>query len=207
MSDSPIKAVFFDIGNVLLHFNPRDVLKEIARAVGRHPLKVAGYLWTSHKIESLERGEFGTDELFRIFKDELGYSGTFAQFRELWCDHFTLERRTAAILKKVAKSRPTFLLSNTHALHYDFIRQNYAFTRHVHGAVLSHEVGMRKPEPRIYEAALKIAGVSAHEALLIDDLSANVKAARKAGLHAIHYRGPEDLFRRLRALKLIGVRS
>jgi len=202
MTASPIQAVFFDIGNVLLRFNPREVLAKIADAVGRHPLKVADYLWTSHKIEALERGEFGTDELFRIFREELGYAGAFARFRKLWCDHFTLERRTAAILKRVARHVPTYLFSNTHALHYDFIRKNYAFPGHVRGAVLSHEVGMRKPEARIYRAALKIAGVRPARALLIDDLKPNVAAARKAGLRAILYRGPSDLSRRLKSLGL-----
>ena len=198
-----IKAVFFDIGNVLLHFNPKEVLKEIASAIGHHPLKVADYIWTSRKIEALERGEMGSDELFRLFKDDLGYTGNFAQFKELWCNHFSLDHRTAAILRKVSKRVPTYLLSNTHALHYDYIRQNYAFTKHVKGAILSHELGMRKPEPRIYEAALKIAGVKGGEALLIDDLKANVEAARKAGLQAIHYRSPESLFRRLKVLGVI----
>jgi FMN phosphatase YigB (HAD superfamily) len=203
MAMTAIKAVFFDIGNVLLHFNPNEVLKKIAGAIGRHPLKVADYLWTSHKIEALERGEFGTDELYRIFREELDYAGTFAQFKKLWCDHFSLERRTAAILRKVSRSVPTYLLSNTHALHYDFIRNNYAFTKHVRGAILSHEVGMRKPEPRIYEAALKIAGVKPGQALLIDDLKVNVLAAQKVGLQAIRYRGPDDLFRRLKPLGLL----
>jgi len=203
MTAPAVKAVFFDIGNVLLRFNPSEVLKEIADAVGRPPRKVADYLWTSHKIEALERGEFGTDELFRIFREELGYAGSFARFRRIWCDHFTLERRTASILRLVAKRAPTYLLSNTHALHYDHIRQNYAFTRHVHGAILSHEVGMRKPEPRIYAAAVKIAGVKPGQALLIDDLHPNVAAARKAGLRAILYKGPADLRRRLTNLGLL----
>ncbi len=199
-----VQVVFFDIGNVLLHFNPREVLKEIAGALGRRPGKIADFVWTSRKIEALERGEFGTDELFRTFREELGYEGEFDQFKKLWCDHFTLNRSVAAILKKVSKRLPTYLFSNTHALHYEHIRENYAFTKHVKGAVLSHEVGMRKPEPRIYAAALKIAGVKKPEqALLIDDLKANVRAARKAGLIAIRFRSPEHLFRKLKALGVI----
>ena len=202
--NSPIQAVFFDIGNVLLHFNPRDVLQEIAKALGRRPVDVADYVWTSHKIEALERGELGTNELFRVFRDELGYDGGFARFKKLWCDHFTLDRRAAAILKKVSRRVPAYLFSNTHALHYDHIRKKYAFAKHVRGVVLSHEVGMRKPEPRIYAAALKIAGVKKPaEALLIDDLAANVKAARQAGLIAIRYRNPEQLARRLKALGVL----
>ena len=205
MTAARLQAVFFDIGNVLLRFDPEEVLREVSAAIGVDPRKVEDRLWTSHNIESLERGEYGTDELYRVFREDLGYRGSFARFKKLWCEHFTLVRGTAAILRQVACRVPTYLLSNTHALHYEFIRDNYAFTRHVRGAVLSHELGMRKPEPRIYRAALRIAGVrEPGRALLIDDLQANVSAARRAGLRAIRYRGPEDLRRRLESLGVLG---
>lgn len=203
MSETKIKAVFFDIGNVLLHFNPSEVLREVAGAIGRHPIKVARYLWTSHKIEALERGEFGSDELFRIFQEELGYKGTFAQFRKLWCDHFRPERKTVSMLREVSKRVDTYLLSNTHALHYDYIKQRYAFTKHIRAAVLSHELGMRKPEARIFAAALKTAKVEPAQAVFIDDLKPNVDAARKVGINAILYKGPEDLRRRLVAFGVL----
>ncbi|MDD5630302.1 MAG: HAD family phosphatase, partial [Elusimicrobia bacterium] len=199
-----IRAVFFDIGNVLLHFDIPAILKEISAALGRHPIKVARSLLDTKRISALERGELDSDELYRIFREELGYRGSFPKFKKLWCDHFSLERRTAALLKKVSRRVPTYLLSNTHALHYDFIKARYAFIKCVRGAALSHELGMRKPEPRIFRAALQLAGVSAPaQALFIDDLEPNVQGARKAGLQAILYRGPEDLARRLKSYGLL----
>ena len=203
MSHPPIKAVFFDIGNVLLRFDIPAILKEISAALGRHPIAVARSLLDTKRISALERGEMSSDELYRIFREELGYRGSFPKFKTLWCDHFTLERRTAALLKKVSRWVPTYLLSNTHALHYDFIKTKYAFTKCVRGAALSHELGMRKPEPRIFKAALKMAGVRPSQAVFIDDLEPNVEAARKAGLQAIRYRGPEDLRRRLESLGVL----
>lgn len=200
----PIRAVFFDIGNVLLHFDIGAILKEIAAALGRHPLKVAASLLDTKRISALERGEIDSDELFRIFREELGYRGSFAQFKTLWCDHFTLERRTAALLKKVSRRLPTYLLSNTHALHYDFIKSRYAFIKLVRGAALSHELGMRKPEARIFRAALRLAKLRRPEqALFIDDLEVNVRGARAAGLQSLRYRGPEDLERRFRELGVL----
>jgi putative hydrolase of the HAD superfamily len=107
------------------------------------------------------------------------------------------------LLKKVSRRLPTYLLSNTHALHYDFIKSRYAFTKYVRGAALSHELGMRKPEPRIFKAALKMAGVRPAQALFIDDLEPNVAAARRVGLQAIRYCGPEDLAHRLKTLGVL----
>ena len=90
MTAPAIRAVFFDIGNVLLHFDIGAILKEIAAALGRHPIRVARSLLDTKRISALERGEIGSDELYRIFREELGYRGSFPRFKKLWCDHFTL---------------------------------------------------------------------------------------------------------------------
>ncbi len=201
--NAPPKAVFFDIGNVLLHFDLTAIITRIAAALGCRRIKVARSLLDTKRISALERGKIGSEELYRIFQEELGYSGTFTRFRKLWCDNFSLDRRTAALLKEVSRQVPTYLLSNTHALHYDFIKTRYAFIKCVRGVALSHELGMRKPEPRIFKAALKMAGVRPAQAVFIDDLEPNVAAARRAGLQAIRYRGPEDLRRRLRSLGVL----
>ncbi len=198
-----IRAVFFDIGNVLLRFNAADIARKISWAVGRHPLRVARYLWSSRIGEAIERGEISGRQLHRIFRKELGYEGDYRQFKRLWCDHFRLERPTAALLRRLAKTHKVFLLSNTNRLHFDHIRKRYGFAGHAHGAVLSYRLKMRKPEPGIYRAALKAARVRAHQAVFIDDLTENVEAARRLGIHALRYEGAEKLQAQLASLGLL----
>ncbi|MDE2510594.1 MAG: HAD family phosphatase [Elusimicrobia bacterium] len=198
----PVRAVFFDIGNVLLRFSSREVLARVACAVRSHPLKLAKYLWKSDIGERIERGEVSGDQLYEIFQKELGYKGSFAQFRLLWCDHFTLDRGSYSILKRTAKNVPTYLLSNTNALHIDFIRERYEFPKLVRGAILSHELGLRKPDPAIYRAALKLSGTKAEETVFVDDLKPNVESAGKLGFQAIRFRSADDLRRRFDALGL-----
>ena len=195
-----VRAVFFDIGNVLLRFSSRDVLKRIAWEVRGCPVKLAKYLWHSDIGERIERGELTGDQLYALFQTELGYKGTPAQFRLLWCDHFTLDRGSYAVLKRTAKNVPTYLLSNTNALHIDFIRERYEFPSLVRGAILSHELGLRKPDPAIYRAALKMSGTQPEETVFVDDLKPNVEAAKKVGMIAIRFSGAEDLRRRFETL-------
>lgn len=199
----PIRAVFFDIGNVLLRFSSRAVLARVACAVRSHPLKLAKYLWKSDIGERIERGEVSGDQLYALFQSELGYKGSFAQFRLLWCDHFSLDRGSYAILKKTAQNVPTYLLSNTNALHIDFIRERYEFPTLVRGAILSHELGIRKPDPAIYKAALKLSGTKAEETVFVDDLKPNVDAAGKMGFRAIRFKDADDLRKRFDALGLV----
>ena len=95
---SRVRAVFFDIGNVLLRFSSREVLKTIAWEVRGCPVKLAKYLWNSDIGQRIERGEVGGEQLYELFQKELGYRGTPAQFLLLWCDHFTLDRGSNALL-------------------------------------------------------------------------------------------------------------
>ncbi|MEQ1918163.1 MAG: HAD family phosphatase [Elusimicrobiota bacterium] len=197
-----IKAVFFDIGNVLLRFSNKRILRKFAWAVGRHPVKVARHIWKGRLVDRIERGELTGAEIHDLFVSELGYTGDFLKFKTLWCDHFTLDRGSYAILKSLEGRVPTYLLSNTNALHIEHIRARYAFPALVKGAILSHELKLRKPQREIYEAALKMSGTLPEETVFIDDLEENCEGARKAGLHAIRYRGAKDLKKRLSALGL-----
>jgi len=197
-----IKAVFFDIGNVLLRFSNKRILRKVAWAVGRHPVNVARQIWKGRIVDRIERGELSGEEIHGLFITELGYKGDFVKFKTLWCDHFTLDRGSFAILKSLSARVPTYLLSNTNALHIEHIRARYAFPALVKGAILSHELRLRKPQREIYEAALKLSGTAPEETVFIDDLEENCEGARKAGLHAIRYRGAKDLKKRLGALGL-----
>ncbi len=201
MSHPPeIRVVFFDIGNVLLRFDIPKIIRKMAWALRSNPLRIARYLSSSELVSAIEKGEVTGRELHRRFKAELGYREDYAAFRLFWCDHFTLDAECAEILRGVAKGRKVFLLSNTNQLHYDFIKQNYAFAGHAHGAVLSYKLGLRKPEPAIYLAALKRARVKPEQAFFVDDLKENVEAAAKAGIHAWRYGGAAGLRKELERL-------
>jgi FMN phosphatase YigB (HAD superfamily) len=197
-----IKAVFFDIGNVLLKFSNKRILRKFAWAVRRHPVKVARHIWRGGYVDRIERGEVTGADIHDLFVKEFGYKGDFNRFKTLWCDHFTLDRGSFAVLKSLSARMPTYLLSNTNALHIEHINERYTFPTLVKGAILSHELRLRKPQREIYEAALKLSGTLPEETVFIDDLEENCAGARKVGLHAIRYRGARDLKRRLAELGL-----
>lgn len=198
-----IKAVFFDIGNVLLSFDAAEVVKKMAWKLKLNPFKLARFAWHSGFGEKIERGELSPRELYRLFCRDVGYTGDYAAFRNLWSDHFTLNKGTSVILDEVARKRKVFLLSNTNHLHYEFIRRHYAFAASAHGAVLSYRLKMRKPEPGIYLAALRKARVRAEEAFFIDDLAENVEGARKVGMVAMRFTTAAALRQELRGLGIL----
>jgi len=192
-----VDAVFFDIGNVLVRFDARRLAARFAWRLRQRPLNAAELLLSSGWLDALERGRMTPAAFFRVLRDRAGFPDDFVLFRRLWCGHFALDRRAAAIAARVARRVPMYLLSNTNRMHYDFLRQRYAFPRLAQGVILSHEVGLRKPERGIYLEALRLSGTAAARTLFIDDRRENVAAARAAGLEAWQYRGSEPLAAKL----------
>ncbi len=149
------------------------------------------HLDTDHQWHRVERGEISLDECRAITKrmlEEAGIrpsvaaekpsSGGFAF--ELNDDMVTLVRdlRTAGrkvgiLTNNVREFRPMWWPLMDFETEFDVI-------------VDSHEVGMRKPNPAIYHLTLERLGSTPERAAFLDDLEANVHAARIVGLHGIH---------------------
>ena len=82
------------------------------------------------------------------------------------------------------------------------IKNKYEFPSLIDGAVYSFEVGKRKPSYDIYKIATEMAGVGAHEALFIDDLSENIIAAKEIGITSLLFTTFEQLKIDLKKLRL-----
>jgi hypothetical protein len=70
-----IKAVFFDIGNVLLRFDPGEVKRRICAAVGKKPMAVLRLILSGGLVDDLERGKIPPRALYRVFQEKLGFEG------------------------------------------------------------------------------------------------------------------------------------
>lgn len=203
MAELPVKAVFFDIGDVLVRFDLAGLLKDFAWGPGSSPWRVARMVWSRRLVDEVERGKIDGTQLHEAIQEQTGYEGDLEAFRRVWNGHFRLDAAAATLFKRSAKRRPTYLLSNTNPLHWEHLKRRYAFAREAAGAVLSHEVGARKPERAIYDAAVKAAGCAPAECLFIDDLSANVAGAKAAGLRALRFKGAARLEGDLAGLGLL----
>jgi HAD superfamily hydrolase (TIGR01509 family) len=93
-----------------------------------------------------------------------------------------------------------FVLSNTNAIHMDYVFTHYPFIHDFDGLILSHDVGLMKPDARIYRLALEKFGIEPRRTVFIDDILANVDGARAVGWHGIHYRNAEQVRQELTKL-------
>jgi putative hydrolase of the HAD superfamily len=78
------------------------------------------------------------------------------------------------------------VLSNTNAIHWDWVRKQYGHVLdRFDGCLVSHECGVEKPDAEIYRMAMRQTGLPAAAHLFIDDLVENVEGARAVGMDTV----------------------
>jgi len=150
-------------------------------------------------IHALERGESTNEEFERRLAAELTHvDGRPVLADGLLARMFAASALQTAMLDLVRSLRQaglrTALLSNSWG-NDDYPR--HLFPELFDVVVISSEVGMRKPEERIFRHTASLLGLAPEECVFIDDVQANVAAAEAIGLVALHHRDPEPTIARL----------
>ncbi|HQZ29741.1 MAG TPA: HAD-IA family hydrolase, partial [Verrucomicrobiales bacterium] len=86
-----------------------------------------------------------------------------------------------------AEGKTLFLLSNTNGIHVPFFEKTYPVFELFDQRIYSHEVGLMKPDPRIYELVKETLPLLPNRTIYIDDLPANCEAGSKAGFLSVLY--------------------
>jgi putative hydrolase of the HAD superfamily len=121
-----------------------------------------------------------------------------AEMWEAYCGELDVELRDFA-----ASLRPTYktgILSNSADGARREEQRRYGFEQLVDEIVYSHEVGLAKPDPRVYRLTEQRLGVVGEEIVFIDDVARNVEAARERGWTAVHHRDTVQTLREVRAI-------
>lgn len=194
-----IKAVFWDIGGVLLT-NGWD--REQRADVLAHFGLDAGEFTERHKLAAPEL-ELGRMTLAEYLDQTLFYAPrdfTPEDFRAAMEAESQPHADALALARDLSGRWRMYSLNNEgHDLNDHRIR-----TFGLHDCLLafftSCYLGVMKPNPRIYRLALQLANVRPEEAVMIDDRAQNAEAARSVGLRAVHYRDATQLREELAAL-------
>ncbi|HNX68062.1 MAG TPA: HAD family phosphatase [Candidatus Omnitrophota bacterium] len=199
-ANAKIKAVIFDLGNVLVNYDVKKAAKRFSEAGGISKLRIWAHFFLSKFEQAYTRGEISTREFYReacrVFKKPVSYS----TFKHYWNDIFWENPGMDRLLARIKKHYPLYLISNTNALHFAHIKKEFKILRHFDRKFPSHEVGARKPDLKIYRRVLKKIGFRPEETVFIDDMKSFIKGARKAGMYAIRFRDRERLVKDLRRL-------
>jgi len=154
------------------------------------------------EVKAFDRGDITAEEFYNQATTILEAKIDYDKFFSIYNDVFSLNPQILEILKKLKGKYRLVLLSNTDVMRFGFVKKKFPEIMIFDAYVLSYEVGAMKPHPRIYDEALKKAGVEASECVFIDDIEENIEAARKLGIKGILMTPQTDLEAALQEMDL-----
>jgi putative hydrolase of the HAD superfamily len=192
------KALIFDFGNVVGYFDHRRASRRLAAWSDLPVDALHAQLFGGRLEDDYESGRIDTAEFVRRARETCRLRCGDEDFGPAYADIFWPNPDVCALLPRLKPAHRLLLLSNTNELHArHFGRQFAEALAHFDGLVFSHEVGARKPAPAVFAHAQRLAGCAPQECLFIDDLPANVAAARAFGWQGLVYTDFPTLVRQL----------
>jgi epoxide hydrolase-like predicted phosphatase len=196
-----IQAVIWDLGGVLLRTEEDAPRRALAERYGMTPGEIEDFVYSGESGERAQRGEISVEQHWENLQTRLGLSpAEFQAFRDQFWAGDRLDTDLVAYIRRLRREFKTGLLSNAFSNLRQMVTETWKFADAFDVMVISAEVRMVKPDPRIYHLALDRLGVAPEAAVFIDDYSRNVEAARKQKLNAIHFKDPRQARRELEDL-------
>jgi len=190
-----MNTILFDLGAVLIDWNPRYLYRPL---FGHDEAAMERFLdeivppWWNREIDAGKLFADAVAERAREFPDH-------ADMIVLWKDGWHQMLRDAIhdsvdILAELrGRGYRLYALTNWSAETFPLARQRFEFLEWFEDIVVSGEVKLAKPDPRIFHLTIERCRLEPAQTLFIDDSAHNVEAARNAGLHALHFQSPAGL--------------
>jgi 2-haloacid dehalogenase len=195
----------FDLGGVLLDWNPRHLYRKLFggdEAAMEHFLaNVCTTAWNQRQDAGRSFAD-AVRELLPQHRDKLELIEAFGKrFDEMIAG--PIEGSVALLAELKARRVPLYALSNWSAETFPSQRSRFAFFDWFDGIVVSGLEGVIKPDPRIFGILCERYRLVPESTIFIDDVAANAQAASSLGLHGIHFRSADQLRRELQAVGLL----
>ncbi len=198
-----IDTVIFDLGDVLIPWNPRNLYRKLfsdEAEMERFLAEVCTMEWNAQQDAGRPREE-GTALLVARHPE---YEPLIRVFYDRWEEMLgeVIQGSAELLLELKAKGYRVFALSNWSAETFPVARPKYPILEEFEGLVISGREGLIKPDPAIYRLLCERHGIDPRRAVFIDDNLANVEGARGVGMRAIAFRDAAQARKELAALGL-----
>jgi len=195
-----IRAVFFDLGGVIVRTEQPEPRTKLADSLGLTYADIDKLVFDNESSKQASLGLITEAQHWQNVARSLNQPD--AEIDRLRTEFFAGDRIDLELLDLMRSLRlfiKVGLISNAWSGLRDWI-ETRNFADAFDNMVISAEVGFAKPDPRIYQAALSNLQVLPDESVFLDDMLGNVEAARKIGMHAIHFVQPDQAIAELKAL-------
>jgi putative hydrolase of the HAD superfamily len=198
-----IKNIIFDLGNVLLSYEPEVFLLRFTKDLTRIK-QFLSKIPRSTTWWQLDRGVMSTTEAKNILINKFPEEKDLVEpYFEHWMEMLTPIEKNIEILKDLKQhGYKLYILSNFIKEAFEYVTNKYDFFSFFDGQVISYIEKVIKPEKAIYDTLIQRYHLIAEESVFLDDIFGFLKPAKKLGMHTILINSNKDL---RRDLKKIGV--
>ena len=183
-----VKAIIFDFGGVLLRTENLDGRLKWEEKLGLGYRQAEEVVFNSEMGRKAQHGEISYAELWQWVGEHFQLSPEERkQFEtDFWAGD-VLDQNLVQLIRDLQKNYQTALISNAFNDLRDTLENTFNIADIFDVIVISSEEGVMKPKPDLYEITLKQLGVTAEEAVFIDDFAHNIDGANAVGMAGIHF--------------------
>jgi 2-haloacid dehalogenase len=199
-----VAAVAFDLGGVLIDWNPRHLYRKLfddEAPMEKFLADVCSPAWN----DELDRGLPFAEGVARLVAQFPEQAALIEAYHSRWTEMVAgpIDDAVAVADELHRTGLPLYALSNWARSTYDLVAHEYPFLGDFAGVLLSGDVGVAKPDRRIFDLLCERFDLDAATTLFVDDNAANVIGAQHAGLQAVQFDGAAALRRDLVALGVL----
>lgn len=192
------KNIIFDLGNVVLDYNPVAYLKEKIND-DKVEKVILEAVFKSEEWPMLDRGVITEEEAIeRIVNRDIKNKEFIEIAFENWYEMLKPLNDTVMLIKELKnKGFNLYYLSNFHLKAFDYVIKKNEVFKLFDGGIVSFKEKLLKPEKDIYTKILEAYDLKASECIFIDDVLENVEGANKEGIKGIQFKNIKDLRKEL----------
>lgn len=189
-----IRAVIFDLGGVLLRTEDQSPRQQLTARLGLPEEKLYYQIFESESARQAMVGAISAEAHWESVRLALGLGAdAFDEARKAFWAGDRLDEELVGYLRSMQPRYKTALLSNAWDDMRAIILRSWTISDAFDEMIISAEVGIAKPDPRIYRIAIDRLGVSPGEAVFVDDFVENIESAKAFGLKTVHFQGSQRM--------------
>jgi len=199
-----IKAICFDVGEVLIRLDPSRLIQALGAEAESTPGETLHRLGKWAPYDQFERGVIGETEFLRLAQAEWGTRDP-GEFLAVWNSVLVAEiEGVSGILSRLKGRYGLFGLTNSNPIHIAYCREKFPCMSQLEHLFTSYEIGARKPEKKAFDFMLSQIKMAPDTVLFFDDRLENIEAARGIGMKAEWVRSsPGDVETYLKSHRVI----
>ena len=200
------ETIIFDLGEVIIDLDSKRVIDQFQKQSDKSAEDIIRLISKSQDLIDYEVGKMTDAEFCQVVNELLSIELSQASFEAIWNSFLGIIKLDKLHLMLALKEKfNVLILSNTNAIH------QRAFDRHigelipsktmadmVHTAYYSHELGLRKPDPHIYQKVIDLQNLNPAKTIFFDDRLENITAAQDSGIQAIQVTYSDQILDQLR---------